>query len=83
MPAGAQSLATQLIELHAVPRTEPEDAAHVAISTLVQAKYIASWNFAHIVGIESRRLLERALEKLGYQAPILATPEEILLSVKL
>lgn len=70
-------LARQLIINKAVPQTEPEDAAHIALATLSQVKYIVSWNFAHIVSPQAKRLLEQAITQMGYQAPILATPEEI------
>jgi hypothetical protein len=75
--AETESLAERLMGLNAVPSTEPEDAAHIAIATLSQMKYIASWNFSHMVGPQSKRLLDRALLSLGYTAPLLATPEEI------
>jgi hypothetical protein len=75
--AETESLAERLMGLSAVPLTEPEDAAHIAIATLSQMKYIASWNFSHMVGPQSKRLLDRALLSLGYMAPLLATPEEI------
>ena len=79
IPSDAQLLASALIAHNAIPPTEPEDAAHIAIATLSKMKYIASWNFAHMVGIASKRKLERTIEQLGYDVPILATPEEILL----
>ncbi|MEN9670343.1 MAG: hypothetical protein RL018_620 [Pseudomonadota bacterium] len=70
-------LAQQLIALKAVPATEPEDAAHIALATLAKAKYIVSWNFAHMVSPQAKRRLESTLVTLGYIAPLLATPEEI------
>ncbi len=70
-------LANQLITNKAVPSTEAEDAAHIAIATLAQVKYIVSWNFAHIVSPQAKRQLELAITQLGYASPLLATPEEI------
>ena len=70
-------LAQRLIEIKAVPDTEPEDAAHIAIATLAQMKYIVSWNFAHMVGPQAKRQLEKSIISLGYEPPLLATPEEI------
>ena len=66
-----------LVRIKAVPDTEPEDAAHIAIATLAQVKYIVSWNFSHMVGPQAKRLLEKAISSLGYEPPLLATPEEI------
>ena len=70
-------LAERLIGVNGVPETEPEDAAHIAIATLAQVKYIVSWNFSHMVGPQAKRQLEKAIASLGYTPPILATPEEI------
>ncbi len=70
-------LADKLMAVKAIPNTEPEDAAHIAIATLAQVKYIVSWNFAHIVSPQAKRQLEQAITQMGYQAPLLATPEEI------
>jgi hypothetical protein len=44
---------------------------------LAQVKYIVSWNFSHMVGPQAKRQLEKAISSLGYEPPLLATPEEI------
>jgi predicted nucleic acid-binding protein len=61
-----------------VPRSEPEDAAHIAQATLTGADYIATWNFAHMVGPQTKYRLVQSIERWGFKAPLLATPEEIL-----
>lgn len=66
-----------------VPRSEPEDATHIAQATLSQADYIATWNFAHMVGPQAKYRLVQNIERWGYKAPLLATPEEILEGVML
>jgi hypothetical protein len=73
----AADLARNLTRIKAVPDTEPEDAAHIAIATLAQMKYIVSWNFSHMVGPQAKRQLEKAISSLGYEPSFLATPEEI------
>lgn len=73
----AAAFAIRLIEVKAVPITEPEDATHIAIATLALVKYIASWNFSHMVGPQAKRQLEKAIAGLGHEPPLLATPEEI------
>ena len=62
----------------AVPQTEPEDALHLALATLAQVDYIVTWNFKHMVGPSAKALLVRHIERLGYAAPLIATPEELL-----
>ena len=73
----AENLAQDLVRIKAVPATEPEDAAHIAIATVAQMKCLASWNFSHMVGPQAKRQLERAIVSLGYEPCLLTTPEEI------
>jgi len=61
-----------------VPRSEPEDALHIAQATLTGVNYIATWNFAHLVNPQTKYRLVQSIERWGYAAPLLVTPEEIL-----
>ena len=74
----AQNLGQRLMDVGAVPQTEPQDALHLALATLAQADYIVTWNFEHMVGPSAKALLVKHIERLGYAAPLIATPEELL-----
>jgi predicted nucleic acid-binding protein len=74
----AQRLAKQLIERGAVPPTEPEDALHIALAATEKMDYIASWNFAHLVGVWAKIRLQKTLAELGFDRLAIATPEEII-----
>lgn len=74
----AEILATRLIDRQALPPTEPEDALHVALATVSAAHYLVTWNFAHLVGPDSKLKLLDALRACGYRPPLLTTPEELL-----
>ncbi|MDP2794684.1 MAG: type II toxin-antitoxin system VapC family toxin [Sulfurisoma sp.] len=74
----AKQLAAKLIETHAVPATEEEDALHIALATIAQVEYIATWNFAHMVSPAAKYRLQKHIEQLGFASPLLATPEELL-----
>jgi len=76
--ANCEALAEQLVSTGAVPPTEQEDALHVALATLSRVDFIATWNFAHLVGPVAKFRLQLAIQQLGYPPPILATPEELL-----
>jgi hypothetical protein len=78
----AEILASQLIDLQALPATEPEDALHVALATVSAAHYLVTWNFAHLVGPDAKLKLLDALRTCGYRPPLLTTPEELLESMK-
>ena len=76
-PAQTAALAQRMIDEGIVPATEPEDAAHIAIATLSGAKYLATWNFAHFVSPEAKYRVVIALNRWGYDAPLIVTPEEL------
>ena len=72
-----KAFAQLLVNTGAVPIAEPEDALHIALATLHSVEYIASWNFAHMVGPAAKFKLQNKISALGYRPPIIATPEEI------
>ncbi len=72
------SLSKRLMFEGLVPLSEPEDASHIAQAVLTGAHYIATWNFAHMVGPQVKYRLVQAIERWGYAAPPLTTPEELL-----
>lgn len=65
----AKSFARRLIDVGAVPPTEPEDALHIALATVHAMDYIASWNFAHLVGPAAKFKLQTMIGTLGAQTP--------------
>ena len=78
----AENLAMQLLRRKAVPAKAFTDAVHIAIASLHEIRFIASWNFRHIVGAIARRNIEVALAETSAYVPVIATPEEILESLK-
>ena len=47
----AQDLANYYHEKGAIPKSEPEDALHVAIAVVNSIQILASWNFKHLVSV--------------------------------
>jgi predicted nucleic acid-binding protein len=78
----AEALAEHLLCKKAVPAKAFTDAVHIAMAALHEIRFIASWNFRHIVGAVARRNIELALTQEGVYVPVIATPEEILESLK-
>ncbi len=74
----AQDLAQALLATGAVPKTEPEDALHIALAATAQMDFIATWNFSHLVGPIPKLKLQRILAALGFEKLALATPEELV-----
>jgi hypothetical protein len=77
-PSRTAELAQRLIDESIIPKTEPEDAAHIAIATLSHSKYLATWNFAHFASPEAKYRVVIALNQWGYQPPLIVTPEELI-----
>ena len=51
----AKHLAEEYMNKGAIPKSEPEDAYHIAIATLNDIQVLASWNFKHIVSVNPIR----------------------------
>lgn len=78
----AEVLALHLLRKKAIPAKAFTDAVHIAIAAAHRVQFIASWNFRHIVGALARRKIELALADADSFVPVIATPEEILESLK-
>jgi hypothetical protein len=73
----ASELAQRLIATGCVPRTEPEDALHIALACTHRFEYLVTWNFAHFVSAVAKDRLLTQLRALGLKPALLATPEEL------
>lgn len=76
--AEASYLAQLLLQRKALPAKALADAVHIAIATSHKIKVVASFNFRHLASVFARAKIEQTLRQLGYEAPHIATPEEIL-----
>lgn len=54
------------IEKGAIPKSEKEDALHIATAAVYKLDFLASWNFKHIVSINPIRKIHEINQKLGY-----------------
>ncbi len=80
LPATSEAayLTQLLMERKALPAKALADAAHIAIAATHKVKVVASYNFRHLAGVFARAKIEQCLRQLGYEPPLIATPEEIL-----
>ena len=74
----AEQLADYLIQRHAVPRYEPEDALQIALAAIHRIQYLVTWNCRHIANAATRGAIERVCRDAGYEPPVICTPEELL-----
>lgn len=73
----AETLVDALLDGHAVPKSEPRDATHIAIATANGIDYLASWNFRHILNPTTVRLIESVCRDSGFDPPLLVTPQQL------
>ena len=72
-----ETLASTLLSNHAVPKTEPRDATHIAVTAVNGIDYLATWNFKHIMNPSTQHLIEAICRDLGYEPPTICTPEQL------
>ncbi len=59
------NLADEYIKKGAIPKSEPEDAYHIAIASVNHLDALASWNFKHIVSVNPIRKVHEINMKYG------------------
>ena len=74
----AENFARKLLDLEAVPRQAADDAAHIAIAVTNGVTYLVTWNFRHIANAERRTRIERVCRGMGYEPPVICTPNELM-----
>jgi len=70
-------LAQKLVIPGGLPESAAADAVHIAVATVYQIDYLATWNIRHIANAQIRRITEGILEDNGYRRPIICTPGEL------
>ena len=71
-------LAKHFVEKGILPQKSANDALHVAIAAICKIDFVLSWNCKHIANAEIEKAIWKACESLGYQAPSICTPLELL-----
>jgi hypothetical protein len=72
------NLVETLIRELALPDRALADAAHIALSVVNGMDYLLTWNCTHIANAANRPIIEDVCRALGYAAPVICTPEELL-----
>ena len=72
-----RALGQELIRRNALPARAEIDAYHVAIAAVNGIEYLLTWNCAHIANAHTRPKIESTCRALGYEPPIICTPQEL------
>jgi hypothetical protein len=71
-------LCSALIKSNALPAKAEVDAFHVSVAAVNGVEYLLTWNCTHIANAYTRPKIEKACRALGYEPPIICTPQELL-----
>jgi predicted nucleic acid-binding protein len=72
------ALANALMSRVPLPAQARMDAAHVAVAAFYGVDYLLTWNVAHIANAVLRRRVDVVCRTLGYESPVLCTPDELM-----
>lgn len=73
----AEALAMEYVGRGVFPERYLSDARHVAIASANGLPYLASWNFRHLVKVNTRREINLVNALLGYASIEIAAPPEL------
>jgi hypothetical protein len=71
-------LVESLVRSLSLPNRATADAVHIALAVVNGMDYLLTWNCTHIANAVNRPIIESVCESVGYQAPVICTPEELL-----
>ncbi len=72
-----ENFAIALIEKIPLPPKARIDALHIAVATVGGMNYLLTWNCKHIANATLRPKIETVARELGFEPPIICTPQEL------
>jgi len=75
----ARQLAAVLLRETRLPAKATADALHIATAAVHGMDYLLTWNCTHIANAVIFRSVERACRAVGYEPPVMCTPEELMM----
>lgn len=73
-----RTVGRQLLATGALPAQAEGDALHIGVAAVHGMEYLVTWNCRHIANAWMRSQIEEIIRELGYEPPVLCTPEELL-----
>ena len=77
-PDDVNVLAESLVAGVPLPETAVIDALHIAVAAVNGVEYLLTWNCKHIANPSLRPRIERVCREMGYEPPVICTPQELL-----
>jgi hypothetical protein len=72
------ALAESLLAGVPLPEKAAIDALHISVAAVNGIEYLLTWNCKHIANPSMRPRIESLCRKLGYEPPVICTPQELL-----
>ena len=72
------SLADAFITGVPLPKKASIDALHISVATVNGVEYLLTWNCKHIANPSMRPQIERICRDMGFEPPVICTPQELL-----
>lgn len=74
----ALEFARSLLVAEIIPAKAASDALHIAVAAFHSIDYLVTWNFKHIANPFLRDRLRDAVDRAGFELPVMCSPEELL-----
>jgi hypothetical protein len=71
-------LGKALISRGSLPLKAEIDSYHIAVAAVHGIEYLLTWNCTHIANAAMRPKIECLCRELGYEPPIICTPQELM-----
>jgi hypothetical protein len=78
VPDEVNTLAELLLAEVPLPQKAAIDALHISVTAVNGIEYLLTWNCKHIANPSLRPQIERLCRELGYEPPVICTPQELL-----
>jgi hypothetical protein len=75
---GTEALIEAFIRELSLPSRAAADAVHIALAVVNGMDFLLTWNCTHIANAANRPIIEEVCDLLGYETPVICTPEELL-----
>jgi predicted nucleic acid-binding protein len=77
LTAEATAVAEQLMKNGPLPPKAEVDALHIGVAAVHGIEYLLTWNCRHIANARTRSQIESICRNMGYEPPVMCTPEEL------
>jgi predicted nucleic acid-binding protein len=78
VPDDVITLAESLVTGVPLPGNATADALHISVAAVNGIEYLLTWNCRHIANPSLRPRIERLCRKVGFEPPVICTPQELL-----